>query len=268
MHQLTLLRHGQSQWNLENRFTGWTDVDLSAHGISEAKRAGVLLRDDRFVFDRVYTSVLKRAIHTAWIVMDEIDQAWLPVVKDWRINERHYGALQGRNKRETALEYGEDQVRRWRRGYRSRPPAITEEDIRNPANDSRYASLSRDSIPLTESLKEVLKRTVYYWENTIAPQLLNGDRVLIVAHGNTLRALVMYFDGMSEKEVTELSIPTGIPLVYELDDNIRALGRRYLGDPEVATQATLAVAEQSRLDLTEEHFLHGHRTLNSDKSSS
>lgn len=256
MHQITLLRHGQSQWNLENRFTGWTDVDLSEHGVCEAKQAGTLLREKGLLFDRVYTSVLKRAIHTAWHVMDEIDQAWLPIVKDWRINERHYGALQGQNKRDTAHEFGDQQVWNWRRGFRCKPPAISEVDGENLSRELRYAGLSKDQIPLGESLQDVLKRTVSYWKKAIAPRVLNNEQTLVVAHGNTLRALVMYFDEMSEKEVTELSIPTGIPLVYELDDDLNALNRKYLGNPEHAAQAAQVVAEQSKLDMTAEHFLH------------
>lgn len=258
MYQVTLLRHGQSQWNLENRFTGWTDVDLSEHGIGEAKRAGLLLRDEGFVFDRVYTSVLKRAIHTAWIVMDEIDRAWLPVVNDWRINERHYGALQGRNKRETASERGDDQVWRWRRGFSSRPPALAAADVRNAAGDPRYAGLNPDDIPLTESLEDVLKRTVAFWRESIAPRILNGERILITAHGNTFRALVMYLDGMTEAEITEFNMPTGIPLVYELDADLKARSRKFLGDPDAAARAARAVARQSESDFVGDQSLQGH----------
>jgi 2,3-bisphosphoglycerate-dependent phosphoglycerate mutase len=217
--------------------------------MEEATKAGVLLHEGGFVFDRVFTSVLKRAIHTAWIVMDEIDQAWLPIEKAWRINERHYGVLQGINKVEVVAEFGEEQAWEWRRGYKARPSAITEYDSRNPAFDLRYSGLNSNEIPFSESLEDVQKRTVGYWKTHIAPFILEGENILIVAHGNTFRALVMYFDGMSEEEIKNLSIPTGIPLVYDLDEDLKALKRRYLGDPEAATRAAEAVARQSKIDM-------------------
>ncbi|MGJ8723252.1 MAG: 2,3-diphosphoglycerate-dependent phosphoglycerate mutase [Roseibacillus sp.] len=235
MHQLTLLRHGFSQWNLENRFTGWTDVDLCEQGRKEAQRAGQLLRKEDSTFDRVYTSLLKRAVHTAWGVMDELDQAWLPVVKDWHLNERHYGKLQGLNKAETARKHGDEQVQLWRRGYHPRPPAITEDDARNPIKDPRYSSLSRTEIPFTESLQDVLKRTVAYWLESIAPQVQSGERILIVAHGNTFRALIKYFDGLSDTDVEDLEVPTGIPLVYKLNPDLSASSRKYLSHQEHLT---------------------------------
>ena len=246
MHKLVLIRHGQSTWNLENRFTGWTDVDLSAQGNQEAHAAGKTLREEGFDFDRVYTSVLKRAIRTVWHVLDELDQMWLPVVRNWRLNERHYGALQGLNKSETAAKHGEEQVKIWRRSYDISPPALEESDSRNAAHDRRYAALSKDEIPLTESLKDTVARFVPYWENVIAPQVQAGQRVLIVAHGNSLRALVKHLDEISEGDIIGLNIPTGIPLVYDLDDSLKPLGHRYLGDPETVRQAAEAVANQGK----------------------
>ena len=246
-HTLILIRHGQSTWNLENRFTGWTDVDLSAQGVQEAQAAGRLLRDGGYAFDLVYTSVLKRAIRTMWIVLDEIDQMWLPVIRDWRLNERHYGALQGLNKAETAAKYGEEQVKIWRRSYATPPPALAPDDPRHPAHDRRYAGLSPHELPLTESLQDTVARFIPYWTETIAPQVRAGKRVLIVAHGNSLRALVKHLDRLSEPEIVELNIPTGIPLLYELDANLKPLRKTYLGDPEAARRAADAVAQQSRL---------------------
>ena len=248
MHQLVLLRHGQSQWNLENRFTGWTDVDLSEQGIQEARHAGQLLRESGFEFDAVYTSVLKRAIRTMWIALDETDQMWLPVVRHWRLNERHYGALQGLNKADTAKEQGAEQVHIWRRSYAVRPPALTEDDQRFPGRDRRYATLPAVEVPRAESLKDVLQRFLPYWSETIAPQVRRGNRVLIVAHGNSLRALVKFLENLSEQEVVDLNIPTGIPLVYRLDAQLNPIDKSYLGDAETARKAAQAVANQASLD--------------------
>jgi 2,3-bisphosphoglycerate-dependent phosphoglycerate mutase len=245
MYKLVLLRHGQSEWNLENRFTGWTDVDLSQQGIQEAHDAGKLLREGGYEFDLVYTSVLKRAIRTMWIVLDEIDQAWLPVVRHWRLNERHYGALQGLNKAETAKEFGAEQVHIWRRSYATPPPALEESDEQYPGRDRRYASLLKDEIPRTESLQDVLVRFLPYWQDTIAPQVKSGKCVLIVAHGNSLRALVKYLDNLSEEEIVELNIPTGIPLLYDLNADLEPIRKTYLGDPEAADKAARAVANQA-----------------------
>ena len=246
MHQLVLIRHGQSTWNLDNRFTGWTDVDLSEQGNREAQEAGKVLRAEGFEFDLVYTSVLKRAIRTMWHVLSELDQMWLPVVRDWRLNERHYGALQGLNKSETAAKHGEEQVKIWRRSYDIPPPPLEADDERNAAHDRRYAGLKPEDIPLTESLKEAVARFVPYWENVIAPDVQSGKRVLIVAHGNSLRALVKYLDEISEEDIIGLNIPTGIPLVYDLDDSLKPIGHRYLGDPEAIRKAAEAVANQGK----------------------
>ncbi|OQB41513.1 MAG: 2,3-bisphosphoglycerate-dependent phosphoglycerate mutase [Candidatus Hydrogenedentes bacterium ADurb.Bin179] len=246
MHKLVLIRHGQSTWNLENRFTGWTDVDLSDQGVQEAHTAGKILREEGYEFDLVYTSVLKRAIRTMWIVMDELDQMWLPVIRDWRLNERHYGALQGLNKAETAAEHGEEQVKIWRRSYDVPPPPLEEDDERNAARDRRYAHLDQQDIPLTESLKETVARFIPYWLETIAPQVAAGKRLLIVAHGNSLRALVKYLDEISEEDIIGLNIPTGVPLVYELDKDLKPLSHRYLGDPEAIRKAAEAVANQGK----------------------
>jgi 2,3-bisphosphoglycerate-dependent phosphoglycerate mutase len=246
MHRLVLLRHGQSTWNLENRFTGWTDVDLTEQGCEEARTSGVLLREEGFLFDIVYTSVLKRSIRTMWIAMEELDQMWLPVVRHWRLNERHYGALQGLNKAETAAKHGEAQVKIWRRSYDVPPPALTPDDERFPGHDRRYADLSREELPLTESLKDTVARFVPYWREVISKDVRAGRRVLIVAHGNSLRALVKHLDRLSDDDIVELNIPTGIPLLYELDDNLEPLTRRYLGDPEAARRAAEAVADQAK----------------------
>jgi 2,3-bisphosphoglycerate-dependent phosphoglycerate mutase len=243
---LVLLRHGESTWNKENRFTGWTDVDLSERGREEAQQAGRLLRDGGYRFDVAYTSVLKRAIRTLWIALDELDQMWLPVVNSWRLNERHYGALQGLNKAETAAKHGEDQVKIWRRSYDIPPPALDESDPRHPSRDPRYAGLDSRELPLTESLKDTVDRFLPYWQDTIAPAIRGGRRVLIAAHGNSLRALVKYLDGMSEEEIVGLNIPTGIPLVYELDDELKPVKHFYLGDPAAAAEAAARVAAQSR----------------------
>jgi 2,3-bisphosphoglycerate-dependent phosphoglycerate mutase len=244
MHQVVLLRHGESEWNLSNRFSGWKDVDLTETGRSEAAEAGQLLKSEGFEFDLAYTSVLKRAIRTLWIVLDEMDLMWIPVVRDWHLNERSYGALQGLNKAETAAEHGEEQVLIWRRSYDVPPPALDRSDERHPANDRRYASLAADEIPDTESLKTTVARFVPYWEDVIAPQIKAGKRVLITAHGNSLRALVKYLDGVSDEEIVDLNIPTGAPLLYELDDDLKPISHRYLGDPEAIAKAVAAVAAQ------------------------
>jgi 2,3-bisphosphoglycerate-dependent phosphoglycerate mutase len=243
---LVLLRHGESTWNRENRFTGWTDVGLSERGRSEARQAGRLLKEGEFTFDVAYTSVLKRAILTLGIVLDEMDRLWIPVIKHWRLNERHYGALQGLNKAETAAQHGEAQVKVWRRSYDIPPPALTADDDRHPGRDPRYAGLAPSELPLTESLKDTVARFLPYWHDVIAPDIRSGRRVLIAAHGNSLRALVMHLDRVSEQDIVELNIPTGIPLVYELDDSLRALARRYLGDPATAAAAAAAVAKQGQ----------------------
>jgi len=247
MPTLVLLRHGESVWNKENRFTGWTDVDLSERGREEARAAGQLLKDGGYAFDLAYTSVLKRAIRTLWITLDGLDQMWLPVVNSWRLNERHYGALQGLNKAETAEKHGEAQVKIWRRSYDiPPPPALDPGDERHPGRDPRYARLPKDLLPLTESLKDTVARFLPYWHDQIVPDVLAGRRVLIAAHGNSLRALVKHLDAVSEEAIVELNIPTGIPLVYELDAELRPIRSRYLGDPEAAKRAAQAVANQSR----------------------
>lgn len=246
MAQLVLVRHGESEWNRENRFTGWTDVDLSEQGRLEARQAGQLLRQGGFEFDRAYTSVLKRAIRTLWLIQEEMDQFWLPVIKSWRLNERHYGALQGLNKSETAAEFGEEQVRVWRRSYAVTPPFLSAADPRNPALDRRYAGLPAADLPLGESLKNTVDRFLPYWETVIVPDLKQGQRLLIVAHGNSLRALVMHLDQLSEDQVLELNIPTGIPLVYELDGQLQPLRHSYLGDPDEVARALRSVASQGK----------------------
>ena len=246
MHKVVLLRHGQSTWNLDNRFTGWTDVDLSDQGRQEAAAAGRLLKEEGFEFDLVYTSVLKRAIRTMQIAMDELDQMWVPVVRNWRLNERHYGGLQGLNKAETAAKHGEEQVKIWRRAFDIAPPELEESDPRFPGHDRRYADLAKEQLPRTESLKDTIARFVPYWTEVIAPQVAAGRRVIIVAHGNSLRALVKYLDGISDADIISLNIPTGIPLMYELDANLKPLSSRYLGDPEAAKRAAEAVANQGK----------------------
>ena len=245
MHKLVLLRHGESTWNQENRFTGWTDVDLSAKGREEALEAGRLLKEGGYVFDLAYTSVLKRAIRTLWMALDVMDQMWLPTEKSWRLNERHYGALQGLNKAETAAKHGEAQVKIWRRSYDIPPPALEKDDPRHPSRDPRYAGLPESDLPLTESLKDTVARFLPYWHDTIAPSIRAGRRVLVAAHGNSLRALVKYLDDISESDIVELNIPTGIPLVYELDDTLRPARHYYLGDPEAAAAAAAKVAAQA-----------------------
>jgi 2,3-bisphosphoglycerate-dependent phosphoglycerate mutase len=246
MMKLVLVRHGESTWNLENRFTGWTDVDLSPKGVQEAHEGGRLLREGGYTFDVAHTSLLKRAIRTLWIVLDELDLMWLPVHNDWRLNERHYGALQGLNKAETAAKYGEEQVLVWRRSYADPPPALTRDDERFPGHDRRYAAMAKADIPLAESLKDTVARFLPYWHERIVPDLRKGQRVIIAAHGNSLRALVKYLDDVSEKDIVGLNIPTGIPLVYELDDALRPLKHYYLGDPEAARKAAEAVAKQGK----------------------
>ena len=244
MYKVVLLRHGESTWNLENRFTGWTDVDLSPKGVQEATEAARVLKEGGYAFDIAYTSVLKRAIRTLWIVLDGMDLMWLPVVRNWRLNERHYGALQGLNKAETAARHGEAQVKIWRRSYDIAPPALTPDDPRFPGLDRRYASLTKDELPLTESLKDTVARFLPYWHETIAPTIRGGQQVLIAAHGNSLRALVKYLDDISEQDIVELNIPTGIPLVYELDADLKPITHYYLGDPEAVKKAAAAVARQ------------------------
>ena len=244
MHKLVLLRHGESTWNQENRFTGWTDVDLTEKGRAEAKTAGQLLMAGGFDFDLVFTSLLKRAIRTSIIALDELDRLWLPVRRSWRLNERHYGALQGLNKAETAAKHGEDQVKIWRRAYAIAPPPLTPDDPRGAARDVRYSDVAPSDLPLTESLKDTVARFLPYWHDAIAPEIKKGTRVLIVAHGNSLRALVKFLDNISDDEIVELNIPTGIPLVYELDADLKPIRNYYLGDAEAARKAAEAVAQQ------------------------
>jgi len=245
VHKVVLLRHGESTWNKENRFTGWTDVDLSERGLAEAKDAGRLLREGEFVFDIAFTSVLKRAIKTLGIALDALDQLWIPVVKSWKLNERHYGGLQGLNKAETAAKHGEAQTKIWRRSFDIPPPPLTIDDERHPSHDPRYTGLNARELPLTESLKDTIARFMPYWHDTIAPAILSGKRVVIAAHGNSLRALVMYLDDIPEPDIVELNIPTGIPLVYELDDTLKPLRHYYLGDPAAAAAAAARVANQT-----------------------
>jgi 2,3-bisphosphoglycerate-dependent phosphoglycerate mutase len=246
MYKLVLVRHGQSTWNLENRFTGWTDVDLTDLGNAEAHEAGQLLREGGYGFDIAYTSVLKRAIKTLWVILDEMNLEWIPVIRAWQLNERHYGSLQGLNKTEMAEKFGEAQVKIWRRSYDVPPPALEWEDERHPRFDRRYASLTPEQLPATEALKNTLERVLPYWHSTLAPEIKSGRRVLIVAHGNSIRALVKYLDAISDSEITELNIPTGLPLVYELDDDLKAMKHYYLGDPEEAAKKAAAVANQGR----------------------
>lgn len=246
MHKLVLLRHGESVWNKENRFTGWIDVDLSEGGVKEAHEAGKLLKEGGYTFDVAYTSVLKRAVRTLWIVLDELDLMWLPVYRNWRLNERHYGALQGLNKAEMTKKYGNEQVHIWRRSYAVPPPALTKDDERFPGHDPRYRELSDSELPLSECLQDVVARFLPYWHETIAPAISAGKRVLITAHGNSLRALVKYLDHISDEEIPGLNIPTGVPLVYELDDALKPLKHYYLGDPELAKKKAQAVADQAK----------------------
>ncbi|WP_147821201.1 2,3-diphosphoglycerate-dependent phosphoglycerate mutase [Salidesulfovibrio onnuriiensis] len=246
MYKLVLIRHGQSRWNLENRFTGWTDVDLTEQGINEALEGARLLREQGYSFDVCHTSLLKRAIRTLWLVLDHMDLMWLPVYRTWRLNERHYGALQGLNKAETAQKYGDEQVFIWRRSYDIPPPELDFEDERFPGRDPRYAGLSEDELPRCESLKLTIDRTMPYWFETIAPQVKAGKRVLVVAHGNSLRGLVKYLDGMDEQSITQLNIPTGVPLVYELDEDLKPLRHYYLGDQAEIERKAREVANQAK----------------------
>jgi 2,3-bisphosphoglycerate-dependent phosphoglycerate mutase len=246
MYKLVLVRHGESIWNLENRFTGWTDVDLSAQGVSEAQSGGKQLAQEGYTFDVAFTSVLKRAIRTLWIILDEMDLMWIPVHRSWRLNERHYGALQGLDKAETAALHSDEQVHVWRRSYDVPPPPLTADDPRYPGQDRRYADLSPEELPLTECLKDTVERMLPYWHDTIAPQVKAGKRVIVVAHGNSLRALVKYLDNVSDEEIPELNIPTGIPLVYELDERLKPIRHYYLGDPAAAAAAAAAVAAQAQ----------------------
>jgi 2,3-bisphosphoglycerate-dependent phosphoglycerate mutase len=246
MYKLVLLRHGESTWNKENRFTGWTDVDLTEKGELEAQNAGKLLKQEGFAFDLAYVSVLKRAIRTLNYALAEMDLLWVPVYKSWRLNERHYGALQGLNKAETAAKYGDDQVLIWRRSYATPPPPLATDDPRYPGHDPRYADLSADELPLTECLKDTVARFLPFWHDTIAPTVKSGKRVIVAAHGNSIRALVKYLDTISDDEIVELNIPTGIPLVYELDAELKPIRNYYLGDQEAAKAAAAAVANQAK----------------------
>jgi len=246
MHRLVLIRHGESTWNKENRFTGWTDVDLSDKGREEAREAGRLMAAEKMAFDVAFTSVLKRALRTLWIALDEMDQMWIPVHNSWRLNERHYGGLQGLNKAETAAKHGEEQVLVWRRSFDIPPPRLTPEDPGHPSHDRRYAHVPLHELPVGESLKDTIARFLPYWHETIAPEIRRGRRVLIVAHGNSLRALVKYLDNMTDEAIMAENIPTGIPLVYQLNEDLRSLTRDYLGDPEAVKRAAAAVASQGK----------------------
>jgi 2,3-bisphosphoglycerate-dependent phosphoglycerate mutase len=246
MHKLVLVRHGESTWNLENRFTGWTDVALTNTGVAQAQEAGRLLRAQGYEFDISYTSVLKRAIHTLWHALDEMDRAWLPVINDWRLNERHYGALQGLNKAQTARQYGDAQVLAWRRSYDEPPPALDPADPRCERSDRRYAALSAEQVPLAECLKDTVRRVLPCWNDTLAPAIRAGQRVLVSAHGNSMRALVKHLDGIADADIVGLNIPNGIPLVYELDAELKPIRHYYLGDPQAAARAAAAIAAQGR----------------------
>jgi 2,3-bisphosphoglycerate-dependent phosphoglycerate mutase len=247
MYKIVLVRHGQSTWNLENRFTGWTDVGLTDLGRQEAHEAGRLLREGGYVFDVAYTSVLRRAIQTLWVVLEEMNLEWIPVEKAWQLNERHYGSLQGLNKAEMAEKFGEAQVKIWRRSYDVPPPVLELDDERHPRFDPRYASLTPEQLPATESLKITLDRVLPYWHSTLTPVIQSGKRVIVVAHGNSIRALVKYLDDVSEAEITELNIPTGLPLVYELNEDMKPIKHYYMGDPEEAARKAAAVANQAKL---------------------
>jgi len=246
MYKIVLLRHGESTWNKENRFTGWTDVDLTEKGEEEARTAGVLMKAEKLEFDMAFTSVLTRAVRTLWIALQTMDMVWIPIINSWRLNERHYGALQGLNKAETAEKYGDEQVLIWRRSYDTQPPKLTIDDERYPGFDRRYANLTPEELPLTECLKDTVARFLPYWHTEIVPVIKSGKRVLIVAHGNSLRALVKYLDNVSDEEIVGLNIPTGVPLVYELDDNLKPIKSYYLGDPEEAKRKAEAVANQAK----------------------
>jgi 2,3-bisphosphoglycerate-dependent phosphoglycerate mutase len=247
MHKVVLLRHGESVWNMENRFTGWADVDLTQRGVEEAKRAGEVLKESGFVFDCAYTSVLKRAIKTLWLALERMDLMWIPVHPSWRLNERHYGALQGLNKAEIAAKFGDEQVLLWRRSYDVPPPALERGDPRHPGGDPRYAGLAESELPLTECLKDTVERFLPYWNDAIAPAVRQGKRVVIVAHGNSLRALIKYLDGISDQKIVELNVPTGRPLVYELDANLKPVRSYYLGDQTEIEAAMRAVADQAKV---------------------
>jgi len=247
MYKVVLLRHGESDWNKQNRFTGWTDVDLTEKGIEEAKNSGKLMKEAGFAFDIAFTSVLKRAIRTLWLALDEMDLMWIPVINSWRLNERHYGALQGLNKAETAAKFGDEQVHIWRRSYDTQPPALAVDDERYPGNDPRYANLSAEELPLTECLKDTVARFLPFWHNDAVPAIKSGKQVLIAAHGNSIRALVKYLDNVPEDEISELNIPTGVPLVYELDKDLKPIKHYYLGDPEEARKKAEAVANQAKV---------------------
>jgi len=246
MYKLVLIRHGESTWNLENRFTGWTDVDLTPTGVSQAMSAGQLLKAEGYEFDLAYTSVLKRAIHTLWYCLDAMDSTWLPVTKDWRLNERHYGALQGLNKTDMAKQYGEEQVLVWRRSYDTPPPALEANDPRCERGDRRYAQLQASDVPLTECLKDTVARVIPFWNDSLAPAIQSGKRVVLAAHGNSIRALIKYLDNISDDAIVGVNIPNGIPLVYELDANLRPIRHYYLGDAEAAARAAAAVASQGK----------------------
>ena len=246
MPKLVLIRHGESTWNLDNRFTGWTDVPLTATGVAQARESGRLLKEGGYEFDVAYTSVLQRAIWTLWHALDSMERTWLPIVNDWRLNERHYGALQGLNKAETARQYGDEQVLIWRRSYDTPPPPLEPGDVRSEHTDVRYAKLGPGQIPLTECLKDTVERVLPCWNDTLAPALQSGQRIVVAAHGNSIRALVKYLDGIDDADIVGLNIPNGIPLVYELDDGLKPLRHYYLGDPEIAAKAAAAVAAQGR----------------------
>lgn len=247
MYQVVLIRHGESLWNKENRFTGWQDVDLSELGIAEAKKAGLALKKEGFSFDRAYTSVLKRALRTCWLVLDEMDLLWIPVEKTWRLNERHYGALQGLNKAETAAKHGEEQVKVWRRSYDTPPPAMESSDPRHPSQDPRYNDVPRHQLPACESLKDTVARFLPFWKEVVVPQVLKGQKVALVAHGNSLRALVQHLENMTPDQIMELNLPTGIPLVYTLDKDLKVISKRFVGDPEEVAKAMEAVANQGKV---------------------
>ncbi|MBY0465889.1 MAG: 2,3-diphosphoglycerate-dependent phosphoglycerate mutase [Burkholderiales bacterium] len=246
MYKLVLIRHGESTWNLENRFTGWTDVDLTDTGVEQAKNAGRLLKAEGYEFDVAYTSVLKRAIRTLWLALDEMDRTWLPVLKSWRLNERHYGGLQGLNKADMAKQYGDAQVLVWRRSYDTPPPALEATDPRSERSDPRYAKLNPEDVPLTECLKDTVARVMPFWNESMAPAIKAGKRIVVAAHGNSIRALVKYLDGISDTDIVNLNIPNGIPLVYELDADLKPIRSYYLGDAEAAAKAAAAVASQGK----------------------
>ena len=252
MPQLVLIRHGESTWNLENRFTGWTDVPLTPTGVAQAQQAGALLNEASFEFDIAYTSLLKRAVWTLWHTLDVMDRTWLPVVKDWRLNERHYGALQGLNKADTARQYGDEQVLVWRRSYDTPPPMLAADDARCERADLRYAKLVPEQVPLTECLKDTVERVMPFWHEVLAPAMNSGQRVVVAAHGNSIRAMVKFLDDISDDDIVGLNIPNGVPLVYELDADLKSLGRRYLGDPDAVAKAAAAVASQGKARSTAE----------------